>query len=203
MKGLLLKDFYMIKKYCRAFVFLIIVFLGVSCIGGENAFFAVYPVLLASVIPVTLISYDEKERWNLYCAALPYSRGAIVSAKYLVGLLSGIAMLILSVGVQVAQMIYHGTFTWTNFGGILSSFIVIALIGPTILLPVIFRYGVEKGRIVYYIINGVICALAVFGSEIVGTLHTSNMSFLSSGIVILLFAASWLLSIAFYKKKEL
>lgn len=204
MKGLLLKDFYMIKKYCRAFVFMVLLFLGVSCIGGENVFFSVYPVLLASVIPVTLISYDEKERWNLYCATLPCSRSAIVSVKYLVGLLSGGVMLILSVLIQSLRMVYYGTFTLANFWMMLSSFLILMLIGPTILLPVIFKFGVEKGRIVYYIINGVICALAVFGAQIVGVLNTGRIPLLVSGVaVILLFAGSWLLSIAFYEKKEL
>lgn len=203
MKGLLLKDFFMMKKYCRAVLFIVIIFLGMSCLGSENIFFAFYPVLIASVIPVTLISYDEKEKWNLYCATLPYSRGAIVSAKYLVGLLSGIVILILSVGVQVLQMIYHGTFTWTNLWGILSSLLSMTLVGPTILLPVIFKYGVEKGRIVYYITIGVICAIGAFSTQMVEVLSDINLPLVMSGIVILLFAGSWLLSIAVYRRKEL
>ena len=86
MKGLLLKDFYMAAKYCRAFLLLVIVFLAVSIWGDENVFFVIYPVLIAGMIPVTLYSYDEREKWTLYSGTLPYTRTQFVSSKYLVGL---------------------------------------------------------------------------------------------------------------------
>lgn len=38
MKSLLLKDFYMTLKYCRAFLLIIIVFLAVSVFGDNNMF---------------------------------------------------------------------------------------------------------------------------------------------------------------------
>lgn len=59
MKGLLLKDFYMAMKYCRAYVVIAVVFSLLS-IWGNTSFLLAYPVLLASVIPVNLISHDEK-----------------------------------------------------------------------------------------------------------------------------------------------
>ena len=86
MKGLLLKDLYLAAKHCRAFLLVAVVFLGVSFAGDENIFFIVYPTLITSMIPMTLISYDERDRWTQYSAALPYSRGQLVSSKYLIGL---------------------------------------------------------------------------------------------------------------------
>lgn len=59
MKGLLLKDFYMARKYCRAYVVIAVVF-SLLAVWGNTSFLLAYPVLLASVIPVNLISYDEK-----------------------------------------------------------------------------------------------------------------------------------------------
>lgn len=59
MKGLLLKDFYMAMKYCRAYVVIAVVF-SLFSIWGNTSFLIAYPILLASVIPVNLISYDEK-----------------------------------------------------------------------------------------------------------------------------------------------
>lgn len=86
MKGLLLKEYYMIAKYCRAFLLIVVVFLAVSFFSSDNMFFIMYPAILASMIPVTLISYDEREKWNVYSGTLPYSRAQLVSAKYLAGL---------------------------------------------------------------------------------------------------------------------
>lgn len=38
MKGLLIKDFYMVWKYCRMVLILMIVFLVISATGEENAY---------------------------------------------------------------------------------------------------------------------------------------------------------------------
>jgi hypothetical protein len=34
------------------------------------------------MLPVTLLSYDEKEKWHIYSGTFPYSRAQIVSSKY-------------------------------------------------------------------------------------------------------------------------
>ncbi|NMP37237.1 MAG: ABC-2 transporter permease [Clostridiales bacterium] len=100
MKGLLLKDFYMIGKYCRSFVLILTVFLVVSCFGNDNTFFIIYPVLIAGMIPVTLISYDEREKWHIYSETLPYTRAQFVSVKYLIGLLFELTVFLLSAAAQ-------------------------------------------------------------------------------------------------------
>ena len=39
MKGLLLKDWYMIQKYCRSYILITAVIIGISLANGENLFF--------------------------------------------------------------------------------------------------------------------------------------------------------------------
>ena len=39
MKGLLLKDWYMMKKYCRAYLLITVIFFAVSCVSDNNLFF--------------------------------------------------------------------------------------------------------------------------------------------------------------------
>ena len=57
MKGLLLKDLYMTVKYCRAYFFIAIV-IAIATVWGNSWFFLAYPIIIASVILVNLISYD-------------------------------------------------------------------------------------------------------------------------------------------------
>ena len=97
MKGLLLKDFYLSWRYCRAFLVIVAVFLAVSFTGDDNIFFLIYPIMIASVIPMTLVSYDEHDKWTAYSGTLPYTRAQLVSTKYLVGMCFG----------SVAFLIYH------------------------------------------------------------------------------------------------
>lgn len=203
MKGLLLKDFYLLRKYCRAFIFMVIVFWAASLFAEDNAFLSTYPVLLASVMPVTLISYDEREKWNLYSAALPYSRGQIVSAKYLTGLLSVLVVMVMTVGGQTARMVYQGVASPKSVLAMMAPFIVISLIGPSVLLPIIYKFGTEKGRIAYYILIGVICGSAVFIPAITDFMNLLRFPLVIAAATIVIYAGSWLLSIAIYRKKEL
>lgn len=114
MKGLLLKDFYMTAKYCRSFLLIVVVFLAVSFFGKDNVFFILYPVLISSMIPVTLMSYDEHDKWNVYSLTLPYTRGQLVSAKYLTGLIFGSAAYVVSlaatIGSHAAQRLFFARF---------------------------------------------------------------------------------------------
>ena len=45
MKGLLLKDLYMVKKYCRSYLLIAILFLALSLMSDENMFFVFYPFI--------------------------------------------------------------------------------------------------------------------------------------------------------------
>ena len=87
MKGLILKDLYMTVHYFRKFLFILILFLGLGFADGENLFMVFYPGLLATMIPVNLLAYDERSRWDIYCGTLPVSRDKVVSAKYLLELI--------------------------------------------------------------------------------------------------------------------
>lgn len=70
MKGLLRKDCYLMMKYCRAFFLMVLIFTIVG-IKNNKVFFALYPIVLSSIIPVNLLSYDEKAHWNKLCLYFP------------------------------------------------------------------------------------------------------------------------------------
>lgn len=87
MKGLLYKDWLMLKKYCRVYLLVLIVFLVVSVSAEESIFFSVYLMVLSSVLGVTLVSYDEKSGWERYCDTLPCPRELRVNEKYVFSLI--------------------------------------------------------------------------------------------------------------------
>lgn len=207
MKGLLLKDFYMIGKYCRSFIVILLVFLIVSCFGNDNTFFVIYPVLIAGMIPVTLISYDEREKWHIYSETLPYTRAQFVSAKYLIGLSFEFFVFIMSAAAQAYRMSSAGTFSIHEFLPFLLALFVIGLIGPALLLPFIFRFGAEKGRIAYYVLIGLLCAagtmFASSGIEIPNELQSEMVMIFITILAITIFICSWGLSVFLYRKREL
>lgn len=207
MKGLIFKDFYMIMKYCRSLIFIMIVFLAVSCFSNDNTFFIIYPTLLAGLIPVSLISYDEREKWNIYSATLPYTKAQIVSSKYLIGLFLELAVSFLSAVVQAYHMVTVGSFVWNDYLISVFSVSVAGIIGPSLLLPFIFKFGAEKGRIAYYVVIGVLFAVGAAAAEsgfmIPEQFMSEWMLAVMAVAVIVLYAISWGLSVLFYRKREL
>lgn len=203
MKGLLLKDWYMMRKYCRYYLFLGIVFFAFS-IAEDNMFFATYPCLLCGMIPVNLLSYDERSRWMQYSGTLPYTRAQIVSGKYLIGLFAQTAMLTL---MGIAQGI-RGSFHGDDFLVIMLLLLIASTVTSSITLPFVFRLGVEKGRGAYYVMLGMICGISVvmtglFRGPFRTVIQPNLLLVLLAAAGVGLYALSWYLSIVFYRKREL
>lgn len=207
MKGLLLKDYYMIKKYCRFYIFILIIFFVIASFVESNPFFILYPTLIAGLIPVTLIAYDEREKWDIYCTTLPYNKKQIVSEKYLIGFLLEFLVTIISSVIQGIKMISLGTFIWNDFLSLSGTIFVVGLIGPSILLPFIFKFGAEKGRIAYYIIVGFIFTFITMisgkGFELLNNLKPNIYLIIVIITSFSLYFLSWLISIKFYKNREI
>ena len=109
MKGLLRKDLYLMIKYCRLFFILIIVF-SFAGAWNNNLFFALYPITISSIIPVNLLSYDEKSNWSLYACTFPCSRKEIVSSKYILTICTLTLSAIIVEIVQIINMIIIGKY---------------------------------------------------------------------------------------------
>lgn len=207
MKGLLYKDLLMAAKCCRSFLLVIAIFVAALLVEPGNTFYVVYPYLFVGMVPMTLISYDERDKWSQFSGILPVSRGMLVSVKYLAGLLFQLAVLVLSGAAWFVGLRRTGSFAAKEYLSTLVMLMSVGLLVPTILLPCIFKLGVEKGRMVYY---AVIVLLGAAAGIIISTeLDLSAVAlpgwgaggifFICAGMYVL----SWMLSIRFYEKKEL
>ncbi len=204
MKGLLLKELYMIGKYFRSFLFIILVFLLSSIWAGNNLFLLVYPMIVVTMLPMSTLSYDEKFGWDVYCGALPCSRAQVVSVKYLLCLLSIGLIALLSLAAQLARVGIGGG-RLDEIAPLFSVILAVGLAGPSLLLPIVFKLGVEKGRIAYYIVIGAMCGAVVLftTADVSAPFSVSLPVTLLPLAVLALFAASWLLSVCFYQKRSL
>lgn len=210
MKGLLLKESYMINKYCRMYLVLVCVFAVIFVMSG-NEFMMFYPVVLTGILPMSLVSYDERSKWCVYADAFPYTRKQIVSAKYLITLFYLLAAVVIlaAAGAVKSSLFPDGGMDMKGYLFSISMIPVAGLFIPSIMLPPVFKLGVEKGRIVYYaeifavaLIFGIFTEfqtelaqwLAHFGRLIVPIALAGMM---------LLFGMSWILSVKFYESREL
>lgn len=208
MKGLLLKDLYMMKKYCKAYLLITVVFIAVSFASSENLFFVFYPCLLCGMIPVNLLGYDERSRWLQYSETMPYTKSQIVSGKYLIGLGTQVAVLLITGIAQAIRMSVSGAFVLGEYLVLMMLLLIMTLLASSITLPFMFKLGVEKGRMAYYIMIGVVCAGSIISSNLLLAGIQTEMKLNGILPIICLFgigiyALSWYLSIVFYKKREL
>lgn len=206
MKGLLFKDWYVLKKDCRVMLLLFVVFLAASLMEQVGFLFSFYSCLIASLLPVTLLASDEKSGWERYSCTMPYTRAQLVSAKYLIGLLALCAMLLLGGLLQAVRQLMGGSFVAVNYAVMLLQLFAVSLLSASFCLPFIFRYGAEKGRIAYYCIIGVVCAVSTITSNrlngVVAAGEQTLWPFLLLAVASVgVFALSWRLSITFYKRR--
>ena len=209
MKGLLLKDAYMAAKYCRAYLLIVAVFLIAAPFSGDNLFLMMYPCILASMVPVNLLAYDAQSKWEQYAGTLPCSRAQLVSAKYLIGLFASCGVLVLIALVQGIRMAV-GSIPVQALGSLMAMSLISSFVVPAITLPLIFRFGPEKGRILYMVVVGIACGISavvsitqsptLFSREISTELPVLGLICLAAAVV---YGASWYLSILFYKTREL
>lgn len=206
MKGLLLKDYYMTVKYCKVYLLVMIIFILGSAASEDNLFFMFYPCLISGMLPVTLLGYDERSKWNQYCGIFPYTKAQIVSGKFLMGLFAQIVVITLSALTQAVKMNINGTFNSDTFLTLIEVLLILSC-SSFISLPFIFKFGVEKGRIAYLIMVGVVCGESAAASTLFGNMETLDLSTgwllpILCVVMVIIYALSWYLSIVFYKKQE-
>lgn len=208
MKGLLLKDLYLALKHFKAYFVLVAIFAVLSVTDTGNMFFMFYPSLLCGMMPVNLMAYDERSKWDVYTAVLPFTRAQVVASKYLFGLIGQGIILALVAIANVVRMMYSGGIDWNYLNAMMGTLVMLSAIATAVPLPFIFRMGVEKGRMGYYVMIGLAAggsgiAAGIFGNEITPDAVPGLAFPVMILIGVAIYAISWWLSVRFYEKRDL
>lgn len=177
MRGLLLKDFYTLAKQMK---FMLLVMVLFACIPGGSL--SAFAVVYAAMLPFTALVYDERSKWDELAVMMPYSTWSIVGSKYILGMISVAIAVVISF---VAQFVI-GSVKGTGMGivDIIEMFLLacIALILLCINLPLMFRLGVERGRIVFMVL---ICVGLIGGLSLLNQLPSTLENFGNEALLLL------------------
>ncbi len=207
MKGLIIKDFLSLKKYGRSVLLVIAFYILFSFMVDDSSFMSGAVVLLFSVTVITSFSYDKQAGWEEYALSLPLPRKTIVKSKYLLSLLMTIAGAALSalIGIVInlvtnnKSIIEHLTATYV--------LLIISVLFLSIMLPLIYKFGVEKSRIFMVIVIAIPAAAAfVFdraGFDLPSEALFGRLLLYSPVMLAALFAFSYMLSRYIFEKKEI
>ncbi len=152
MKALLLKDYCVLWKQLRFFLLFILIFSALP--GGFNGVFA---VTYAALLPYSCIAYDERSKWDQMAAMMPYTARDLVLSRYVLGWIAAAGACALSLVLQsiFSSILDTGFYPVTL---VLAFFACLATLALT--LPLIFRFGVERGRLIMFLIIFLVCGSA-------------------------------------------
>jgi ABC-type transport system involved in multi-copper enzyme maturation permease subunit len=208
LKGLLLKDFINLRKSGRTVFFIIAFFIVFGFTVGETTdFIQGMIVLLCSMMVINSFSYDSVAKWDKYVLSLPVGRKDVVLSKYILGLLLTGAGAVISFFMSMALGIIRHSGEQSEILMECYALFALSLLFLCLLLPLIFRFGVEKGRmllmLVYFVPVFVIVMLANSGM-----LELSKSAFifllkLSPAVLLVGFWASYRISLQIYKNTDI
>lgn len=205
MIGLLRKDLFVADKSGRLLLVLALLF---SLIPSMASFGSTYAMMLALMMPLNSIAYDERCKWDRYAAMLPCRVGQLVWSKYLLAYL----YTLLGGGIIVLGTFLRGMVTgaadWRETAELSAMLAVVMLFITAVGLPVLYRFGSEKGRLVMILCMGagVGAALGLMGffGE-VPELPQLPLPVAAAGVAVLAAGATYIsfrLSVHFYKNRQ-
>ena len=156
MRGLIMKDMLTIAKQAKAFLILILFFAVTPNFSGSS-----FALVYTAMMPISALAYDENCKWDQLAAMMPYNVRDIVLSKYLFGYICLLVTGALSIASLYVTAAVKGV---PAAGEDIAGVIVMACFALILLavnLPCMFRLGVEKGRLMFMAMIGIIVFLVV------------------------------------------
>ena len=196
MRGLLYKDACTLVRQVGIMLALVVLF---GCV--QRGSMTAVAVFYASLLPMTALAYDERCKWDTMAAGMPYSDLALVGSKYVLG---GVCVGGATALCLLAQLAF-GSFCAKDAAATFA-IALLAFALNVIELPVMFRFGVEKGRLVFLLLTcGGMSAILVGREQLIDTLdrieNPDAILLVLAGVVIALTAVSLPLAVRMYRKR--
>lgn len=217
MSGLIVKDFLILRKTLRSYLMILLIYGAVAFSGfWQASFVSGFMMVMVSVLPMNVFAYDKQSKWDVYGLSLPVGRTKTVAARYLVVLiltgLAGAVAIVFGAAMHLAGRMEEplGQFLLAC-----AVFVVFTMMINAVMLPLLYRFGSERARMMLFGVMGVIAVLVVIllmplgGLEWLNSLDESALeqaaalpaAAVAAGLVLL--ALSFLLSRHFYGNQDI
>lgn len=201
MKGLIIKDSSVLIKKSK-FLFLMIFLFGAAPVDSFLGLAVMYPAML----PITALAYDEQSKWDNLAAMMPYSVFELAFSKYVLCYIITLSSAAVTFTVHNA-VAFFVTYAEPVTALELAVYLSFSLVISALNIPLVLRFGVEKGRFAFifltigismFCVNNIDTLIAVFKS-----LDSGRLTFLPLFIAtaVLLNALSVPISVVCYKKR--
>ena len=153
MIGMIKKDMLMVKNNAKSMLVTIMLYVFYTLMFDMDMSFLL--PFMALMISISTFQYDDYNGWHAFVSTLPFGRVNVVKSKYVTTLVLIIVTTI--IGILFHFLISNQVIIGEYFSR-LAGEIVAMIFMMSVLFPILFKYGAEKGRL----------AMMVIGISIVG-----------------------------------
>ena len=177
MKGMLIKDFRLLKNQGKSLLLMLLVvaiFMNFITDVGP-AFIVGYITIIFSLFTATTISYDELDNCYLFIMTLPVTRKKYVNEKYVFALLSIACTWVLGTVLGTILLLAQPAVEMNaaDWLGSCIGYIFAAWICVSIMLPIRLKFDSEKSRYANFIMIAVVFIAAFLVSSVIDYLPVS------------------------------
>lgn len=206
MRALIIKDFITLRKQAKLMGIIVLFYIAYSVMVDSVSMITTMVILLCSMLPVTSMSYDEYCKWDKYALTLPISRKDITVSKYMLSLLLELIAVVILTPVNLVMVSRTGEMSTQECLLNILFAVLVGILFVSIMLPILYKFGVEKGRMVLMLVILVPVAVAFILAKLNISMPSGatleKILYFVPAAVILLFTFSMLLSIHICSKKE-
>ena len=209
MNSLILKDFISLKSYSKTLAIIIGFFTIITFTNDEPSFLSGMIILIMSMLPITSFSYDQHAKWDLFSQTLPVSRKQLVMSKYVLGIISIVAGAILAILLNVAVLLVKSLEVDIWYLILANSLIaLVALLYLSILIPLVYKFGVEKSRLLTIVVLAIPSVLAIVLSKagvsipVLDEITPAIVVAIGLVFVVCVMLISYVISVRIYMKKD-
>lgn len=149
MVGLIKKDLLMIKRNAKLVGVIFLIFMLMELQGNTNLAFV--PAFISIMLFMSTFSYDEYNKWDSYAITFPKGREDIIKSKYVATFILTFGTIILTTILSLIVGYFSNSLDIEEITMLmLGSFFGIILV-QAIMYPLIFKFGMEKGRIAFFV----------------------------------------------------
>lgn len=146
----------------------VLIFLAAALVMGileDSSFMIGYLTMLATILAVGTISYDEFDNGLAFLMTLPFDRKTYVREKYLFSLFMTASAWCVGAALYCGgSLLRHNAAILAAELPVLAAFIPALYLNAAIMIPLRLKYGSEKSSIVLFLIFGII-AILIFGAN--------------------------------------
>jgi len=208
MTGFILKDLLTLRRYMKLVAFAMAVFAVMTWYLDNPAVVSAMIAVQFAMLPVASFSYDHQARWELFAQTLPVSRREIVASKYVLSIAFSALGTIVGVGLALGVCLLKGEPAESRDVALAGGFIFGAsLLFQSVMIPLIFKFGVEKSRFMLLTVMGIAALLgALANMPFMDWLAETSPEALMAGALagaVMLTAVSFFISRAIYEARDI